>query len=139
MAIGSTFLYIFANYFLKQIIKDKFLNRYQNLEEKFKKSEFLYLLVYRFVGGIPFALSNVLPCIFNVKASNFFWATFIGLIPQLFVVVSIGSGLEKIIDQNLDAPSMIELITSPDIYIPLIAFFTLLVITIIVRNFVYKK
>ena len=40
MAIGSTFLYIFANYFLKQIIKDKFLNRYQNLEEKFKKSEF---------------------------------------------------------------------------------------------------
>ena len=139
MAIGSTFLYIFANYFLKQIIKDKFLNRYQNLEEKFKKSEFLYLLVYRFVGGIPFALSNVLPCIFNVKASNFFWATFIGLIPQLFVVVSIGSGLEKIIDQNLDAPSMIELITSPDIYIPLIAFFTLLVITIIVRNLVYKK
>ena len=108
-------------------------------EEKFKKSEFLYLLVYRFVGGIPFALSNVLPCIFNVKASNFFWATFIGLIPQLFVVVSIGSGLEKIIDQNLDAPSMIQLITSPDIYIPLIAFFTLLVITIIVRNLVYKK
>ena len=139
MAIGSTFLYIFANYFLKQIIKDKFLNRYQNLEEKFKKSEFLYLLVYRFVGGIPFALSNVLPCIFNVKVSNFFWATFIGLIPQLFVVVSIGSGLEKIIDQNLDAPSMIQLITSPDIYIPLIAFFTLLVITIIVRNLVYKK
>ena len=139
MAIGSTLLYIFANYFLKQIIKDKFLNRYQNLEEKFKKSEFLYLLVYRFVGGIPFALSNVLPCIFNVKASNFFWATFIGLIPQLFVVVSIGSGLEKIIDQNLDAPSIIDLITSPDIYIPLIAFFTLLVITIIVRNLVYKK
>ena len=139
MAIGSTFLYIFANYFLKQIIKDKFLNKYQNLEEKFKKSEFLYLLVYRFVGGIPFALSNVLPCIFNVKASNFFWATLIGLIPQLFVVVSIGSGLEKIIDQNLEAPSFIELITSPNIYIPLIAFFILLVITIVVRNFVYKK
>ena len=72
MTIGSTCLYIFANYFLKQIIKDKFLNKYKNLEEKFKKSEFLYLLVYRFVGGIPFALSNVLPCAFNVKTSNFF-------------------------------------------------------------------
>ena len=139
MAIGSTLLYIFANYFLKQIIKDKFLNRYQNLEEKFKKSEFLYLLVYRFVGGIPFALSNVLPCIFNVKASNFFWATFIGLIPQLFVVVSIGSGLEKIIDENLEAPSLIEVITSPEIYLPIIAFFTLLAITIFVRNLVYKN
>ena len=139
MTIGSTCLYIFANYFLKQIIKNKFLDKYKNLEEKFKKSEFLYLLVYRFVGGIPFALSNVLPCIFNVKASNFFWATFIGLIPQLFVVVSIGSGLEKIIDENLEAPSLIEVITSPEIYLPIIAFFTLLVITIFVRNLVYKN
>ena len=139
MTIGSTCLYIFANYFLKQIIKDKFLNKYKNLEEKFKKSEFLYLLVYRFVGGIPFALSNVLPCIFNVKVSNFFWATLIGLIPQLFVVVSIGSGLEKIIDENLEAPSLIEVITSPEIYLPIIAFFTLLAITIFVRNLVYKN
>jgi uncharacterized membrane protein YdjX (TVP38/TMEM64 family) len=139
MTIGSTCLYIFANYFLKQIIKDKFLNKYKNLEEKFKKSEFLYLLVYRFVGGIPFALSNVLPCIFNVKVSNFFWATLIGLIPQLFVVVSIGSGLEKIIDENLEAPNLIEVITSPEIYLPMIAFFTLLAITIFVRNLVYKN
>ena len=139
MTIGSTCLYIFANYFLKQIIKDKFLNKYKNLEEKFKKSEFLYLLVYRFVGGIPFALSNVLPCIFNVKTSNFFWATFIGLIPQLFIVVSIGSGLEKIIDENLEAPSFVEVITSTEIYLPMIAFFTLLAITIFVRNLVYKN
>ena len=139
MTIGSTCLYIFANYFLKKIIKDKFLDKYKNLEEKFKKSEFLYLLVYRFVGGIPFALSNVLPCIFNVKTSNFFWATFIGLIPQLFIVVSIGSGLEKIIDENLEAPSFVEVITSTEIYLPIIAFFTLLVITIFVRNMVYKN
>ena len=84
MTIGATALYIFANFFLKEMIRDKFLNKFKNLEEKFKKSEFTYLLVYRFVGGIPFALSNVLPCIFNVKPSNFFLATLIGLIPQLF-------------------------------------------------------
>ena len=139
MTIGATGLYLFANFFLKEIIKDKFLNRFQNLEAKFKKSEFLYLLIYRFVGGIPFALSNVLPCIFNVKISNFFCATLIGMIPQLFLVVSIGSGLEKLIDQNLEAPSIVDLISSPDIYIPLVAFATLLIITIFIRNLFYKK
>ena len=72
MSVGATALYLFANYFLKEIIRDKFLNRFKKLEDKFKSSEFFYLLIYRFVGGIPFALSNVLPCIFNVKASNFF-------------------------------------------------------------------
>ncbi len=139
MTVGATGLYIFANYFLKDMIKDKFLDKFKNLEIKFKKSEFVYLLIYRFIGGIPFALSNVLPCIFNVKASNFFFATLIGIIPQLFLVVSIGSGLEKIIDQNLEAPSMIDLITSPDIYIPLLIFFGLLIITIFLRKNFYSK
>jgi uncharacterized membrane protein YdjX (TVP38/TMEM64 family) len=139
MSIGATGLYIFANFFLKEMIRDKFLSRFKDLEKKFKKSEFIYLLIFRFVGGIPFALSNVLPCIFNVKIFNFFWATLIGLIPQLFLVVSIGSGLEKVIDQNLEAPSIKDLITSPDIYIPIFAFIALLIITIFIRKLFYKK
>tara|TARA_S200000501_G_C20638400_1_gene662074 strand:+ start:63 stop:782 length:720 start_codon:yes stop_codon:yes gene_type:complete len=139
MSVGATALYLFANYFLKEIIRDKFLNQFKKLEDKFKSSEFFYLLIYRFIGGIPFALSNVLPCIFNVKVSNFFWATLIGTIPQLFIMVSIGSGLEKIIDQNLEAPSILQLITSPDIYVPIIALMILLIITIFVRKIFYKK
>tara|TARA_B100001057_G_scaffold64489_1_gene58143 strand:+ start:60 stop:779 length:720 start_codon:yes stop_codon:yes gene_type:complete len=139
LTIGATCLYIFANYFLKDLIKEKFFLRFQGLEKKFKKSEFIYLLIYRFVGGIPFALSNVLPCIFNVRISNFFWATFIGIIPSLFLICSIGSGLEKIIDQNLESPSLIDLITSRDIYFPLIIFGTLVIITIFLRKIFYKN
>jgi len=139
MAVGATFLYIFANYFLKNLIREKFLNKFKNLEFKFKKSEFLYLLIYRFVGGIPFAISNVLPCIFNVKTLNFFFATLIGMLPQLFIVTSIASGLEKIIDQNLEAPDIIDVITVPNIYIPLIIFIGLVVVTIFVRKIFYKN
>jgi uncharacterized membrane protein YdjX (TVP38/TMEM64 family) len=139
LSIGATLLYIFANFFLKEMIRDRFLNRFQKLEEKFQKSEFLYLLVYRFIGGIPFQIQNVLPCIFNVKVYNYFWSTFLGMIPSLFIINSIGSGLEEIIDQNLNAPSVIDLITSPSIYIPLIAFFGLLIITIFFRKVFYKN
>ena len=139
MTIGATILYMLGNYFFKEMIKEKFLNRFKNLEIKFKKSEFIYLLAYRFIGGIPFALSNVLPCIFNVKISNFFWATFIGLTPQLFLIVSIGSGLEKVIEQNLEAPRIIDLIYSPDIYIPMLAFAGLIIVTIIAKKIFYKK
>ena len=138
MSIGATSLYIFGNYFLKEIIKEKFLNKFKKLENKFKKSEFIYLLVYRFIGGIPFPLSNLLPCIFNVKIKNFFWATMIGLIPQLFLMVSIGSGLEKIIEENLEAPKIKDIIYSPDIYIPMIAVVALVILTIIARRIFYK-
>ena len=139
LTIGATILYTLGNYFFKEIIKEKFLTKFKNLEVKFKKSEFIYLLVYRLVGGIPFALSNVLPCIFNVKISNFFWATLIGITAPSFLLVSIGSGLEKIIEQNLEAPSMIDLIYSPDIYIPVLAFAGLILITIIARKIFYKN
>jgi len=139
MTIGATILYMVGNYFFKEVIKKKFLSKFKNLEIRFKKSEFIYLLAYRFIGGIPFALSNVLPCIFNVKVLNFFWATLIGLTPQIFLVVSIGSGLEKIIEKNLESPRIIDLIYSQDIYIPLLAFATLIIITIIAKKTFYKK
>ena len=138
LSFGSTFLYIFGNYFLKDFIREKFLIKYKKLEIKFKKSEFFYLLIYRFIGGIPFALANVLPCIFNVKVKNFFWATLLGIIPQIFLVVSIGSGIEKVIDQNLQAPKITDLIYSPEIYIPILAFALLIILTIIARKIFYK-
>ena len=97
-----------------------------------------YLLTYRFIGGIPFAISNVLPCIFNVKTINFFWATLLGIFPQLFLICSIGSGLEKIIEQNLEPPRIIDLVTSPEIYVPLIVFTCLVIITIFLRKLFYK-
>jgi len=138
MTLGGTILYILSNYFFKEIIKQKFLSKFKSLEIKFKKSEFIYLLVYRFIGGIPFVVSNILPCIFNVKVINFFMATLIGLIPQLFLIVSIGSGVEKIIEQNIEAPKIIDLIYSPEIYIPMLAFGALLIITILAKKIFYK-
>ena len=139
LSIGGTFLYIFGNYFLKDLIREKFLNKYQNLELKFKKSEFFYLLVYRFIGGIPWVISCLLPTIFNVRALNFFFATLIGIIPQIFLAVSIGSGIEKLIDKNSEAPGFFELILSSEIYIPLIGFFILVILGFFGRKIFYKK
>jgi len=139
MTIGATILYMLGNFFFKEVIKKKFLNKFKNLEIKFKKSEFVYLLVYRFIGGIPFALSNIVPCIFNVKVSNFFWATLLGLTPQLFLIVSIGSGLERVIEQNLEAPGIVDMIYSPGIYIPMLLFMILIIITILAKRIFYNK
>ena len=139
LSVGATFLYMFGNYFLKDLVREKFLDRYENLERRFKKSEFYYLLIYRFIGGIPWQLSCILPTIFNVKTVNFFFASLIGIVPQIFLAVSIGSGLEKIIDQNSELPKITEVIFSPEIYIPILAFLSLVLITIFLRKSFYKN
>ena len=139
LTIGATFLYIFGNYFLKDLVRKKFLNKYKNLETKFKKSEFIYLLFYRIVGGIPWQLQCLLPTLFDVKLKNYFFSTLIGLVPGAFLITSIGSGLEKIIDKNSEVPSVVDIIFSPDIYVPLIAFFGLILLSIFLRKTFYKN
>ena len=119
LSTGATFLYIFANFFLKDIIKEKFSDRFYNLTDKFKRNEFIYFLIYRFVGGIPFFISNILPTLFNIKLKNFFFGSIIGMAPQLFVGVSLGAGLSKILEENKEPPNIFQLVLTPDIYLPI--------------------
>ena len=139
LSIGATLLYMFANYFLKDLVEEKFSKKFSNLNEKFKRNEFIFFLIYRFVGGIPFFISNILPTIFNVKLKNFFFGSIIGMSPQIFAGVSLGAGLNEIIQKNIDAPSLIEFLFSPEIYIPIAALFILLIIGITIKNFFYRN
>ena len=139
LSIGATFLYIFANFFLKDLVEEKFSSRFSNLNEKFKKNEFVFFLIYRFIGGIPFFLSNILPTIFNVKVRNFFLGSIIGMTPQLFVGASLGAGLSKILRENSEVPSFLELIFSPDIYLPILGIVILVLIGLLLKKKFYEK
>jgi len=138
LSIGALTLYLFGNYFFKDLIKEKFLDKFKNLEEKFKKREFTFFLIYRFVGGIPFQIANLLPVLFNVSAKNYLIGTFLGIIPQIFIMVSLGSGLEKIIDENEKMPTLSDMLFSPDIYYPILGFFVLFFTAIVIKKFFYK-
>ena len=135
LTVGATLLYFFANYFVKDWIEEKFSKKFSNLSSKVKKNEFLFFLIYRFVGGIPFQISNILPVLFNIKFRNYFFGSLIGMFPQVFVWVSLGSGLEKIIDDNLEFPKFIDLIMTKEIYLPIIGFGILIFIGFIVKKF----
>ena len=139
LSIGATILYIFANYFLKDLIKNKFSSRFSNLNEKFKQNEFSFFLIYRFVGGIPFFISNILPTLFNVKTRNFFCGSLIGMTPQVFVGTALGSGIEKIINKNEEAPTFLELFASSEIYIPVLGFIFLVILGFFLKRFFYDN
>ncbi|MFL2895652.1 MAG: TVP38/TMEM64 family protein [Candidatus Pelagibacter sp.] len=138
LSIGALILYLITIFFFKDFIHQKLENKMVFLKNLFKRNEFLYFLIYRFVGGIPFVIANTLPVIFNVKIKNYFFGTLIGMIPQLFIVVSIGSGLEKIIDANNNPPSFFQILFSKDIYLPLIAFLFIIIISFFLKKKLYR-
>ena len=130
---------MFANYFLKDLIEEKFSSRFNNLTQKFKEREFTFFLIYRFIGGIPFFISNILPTIFNVKVRNFFLGSVIGMTPQLFVGASLGAGLNKILEENSEIPGLFQLLLTPDIYLPITGIIILVLIGFLLRKKFYTE
>ena len=138
LTLGATILYLFANYFMKDLIEEKFSKKFSNLNDKFKKNEFIFFLIYRFIGGIPFQIQNILPVLFNVKLKNYFFGTLLGMTPQIFVWATLGSGIEKIIDKNIQVPSFKDLILSTEIYLPIIGFIFILILGLLIKKIFFK-
>ena len=139
LTLGSTLLYYFANFLIKDLINKKFSSKFKYLTEKFKRNELAYFILYRAVGGIPFFLQNLLPLLFNVKIRNYFFGTIIGLTPQLFVGVSLGAGIDKIIQENEKLPSIWKMLKTPDIYLPLLCMFLIFLLAIYFRKKFFKQ
>ena len=139
LALGSSLTYIIANYFFKDLIKEKFTNKFKFLEEKIKSNEFFIIFAVRVVGGTPIQLQNLLPVLFNIKMKNFFFGSLSGFVPQAYIFSALGAGLENQIEKNLEPPSFFQIITSFEVYAPILAFFFLLVLAFLFRKKFYKN
>ena len=109
------------------------------MKKKIKSNEFFVIFWLRVIGGTPLQIQNLLPVFFNVKLKNYFFGSLSGFLPQAFVFCSLGAGLENQIKKNIEPPSFFELVTSYEIYGPIIAFFFLLVLAFLLRKIFYKN
>ena len=137
--IGATLLYILANFFFKELIEEKLAPKFLKLKNFFSKNDVIYFTGYRFVGGggTPYAIQNILPVLFNMSIKNYIIATFIGSSPSMFITVALGDGIENIIDKNVTL-SIFGVISSPEIYLPLIGFFVILIIATAIKKLYFK-
>ena len=137
--IGATLLYLLVGFFFRETIERKLAPKFSKLKEFFIRNDILYFMSYRFIGGggTPYAIQNVLPILFNMSVKNYVIATFVGSMPSMFVTVSLGSGIENVIDQNATL-SIVTVLLSPEIYIPIIAFFIILIVAFLIKKLYFK-
>ena len=137
--LGGLLLYRLAKTFFSDLIEKKFKTKFSKFIDFFNKNEIIYFMSFRFIGGggTPFPIQNVLPVLFNMSVKNYIIATFLGIIPTTFVTVALGSGIEKIIDQNAEL-SFFPVVQSPEIYLPIIGFFIILIATLFIKKFYFK-
>ncbi len=139
ISLGALILYSIANFFFKDLVRDLLEKKFLKYIHLFKKNEFNYFLMFRLVGGlgIPFGPQNVLPVVFNMKKSNYFFASFLGFIPMFFIWNTIGSGLNEYIKQE-DNFSFISLLLNKEIYLPIIFFVIAMVLAAIIKKRIFN-
>ena len=138
ISFGALALYALAIFFFEDLVQKIFKNKFSNYINLFKKNEFYYYFIYRFVGGlgVPFFLQNILPVIFNMKKFNYFFSSMLGFIPGFFVFNTIGAGLNKFVKDSENF-SFIDLIFNKEVYLPLTMFVSLIVISILIKKKVF--
>ena len=138
--LGGFLLYRLAKTFFSDLIEKKFKTKFSKFIVFFNKNETIYFMCFRFIGGggTPFPIQNILPVFFNMSAKNYIIATLLGIIPATFVTVALGSGIEKIIEQNAKL-SFLPVIQSPEIYLPIIGFFIILVVALFIKKLYFKE
>jgi uncharacterized membrane protein YdjX (TVP38/TMEM64 family) len=139
ISVGALILYSITDYFFKDLIKKILRNKFEKYIQIFKKNEFFYFFIYRVAGGLglPFFLQNTVPVIFRMKKNNYFFASFFGFVPGFFVFNTIGSGLNNFIKQS-DNFSVLKLISTAEIYLPVFMFICLILVSIILKKFFFN-
>ena len=138
--IGSAMLYALVGFFFRDIIKEKLAPKFSKLKDFFIKNDILYFTSFRFIGGggTPYAIQNILPILFNMSVKNYAIATFVGSMPSMFVTVALGSGIENVIDQNASI-DIFTVLLSPEIYLPIIGFFIILIVALVIKKSYFKE
>ena len=135
ISIGALILYSIGNFFFRDIVKALLERKFEKYIQLFQKNEFFYFFIYRFIGGlgVPFGLQNLIPILFGMKKLNYFLASFFGFIPGFFIINTIGAGLNSYIYQA-ESFSMVELILTPEIYIPILMFLVLMIFSLLLKK-----
>ena len=109
----------------------------KRLESGFKKNALSYLLVLRLVPLFPFWLVNIVPALLGVSTPVFAIGTFLGIIPGTFVFISVGNGLDQLVEAD-DVPG-IDMFLMPEVLLPITGLVMLSLVPIIHKRWKSRR
>ena len=136
--IGATLLFLAVRLGFGNLLTrfEKGSAKFSDLIEQLKINEINLLLLLRLIPVVPFFVANILPAIAGVSLKNFFWTTFLGIIPGGFVFTLIGSNAGGFFDRG-EAPDL-SVFWSFEFLVPLICLIILVASPIFFRTVRYN-
>ncbi len=135
--IGATLLFYAVKTSLGEWLAPKTKGWLGKMQNGFQNDAFSYLFILRLIPIFPFWAVNIVPALLNIDAGTFIIATFLGIIPGSIVFVSIGNGLNHLIEQQ-QQPDL-SIIFSWPVLLPLLGLAGLTLLGVFYKNTLKKK
>ena len=114
--LGATLAFWISRYLLRDAISRHFHQMLARADELFRRDGALYLISLRLVHVVPFWLINLLMGWTDIRATTFWWATQLGMLPATFLYVYIGDQVQRAGSlHELAAHGIFSLLTMPRI------------------------
>lgn len=111
--------------------------RGRSLVHLLERDAFFYLLALRVVPVAPFFAINAAGAMIRISTARFLLATALGLAPLVLVYVSVGAGLETLLEA--DRVDGMDVLLRPRVFLPLFALLLVLVLGILARRIVLRR
>ena len=115
---GSLVIFLFASTIAREFFSQRAGSAIDLVQAAFHRSPIRWLLTMRFIPFFPFWLVNIVPAVLKMKMRDYVFATAVGIIPGTAIYVSVGRGLDTLMEQGLK-PQW-NLIEHPQVWLPLV-------------------
>ena len=95
-SLGSTLCFLLSRYLFKDLIQEKYKKYLSKVNQGIKEEGLLYLFFLRLSPIFPFFIINLTFGLTNMKWTNFYWISQLGMLPATILFVNAGKQLSQI-------------------------------------------
>ncbi len=132
--LGSILAFLFARYFGREYLEGVIVNK--SLQEKIDKQGFNLLLFLRLVPVFPYLVVNYVAGFSRISLKDYILATFLGMIPGVFVYTYLFATVgEQILEDGLSW----SVLTDKNLILALGLFMVMIGVSVYFKNYYEKK
>lgn len=132
VTLGALVVYLAVHLALREYVQQKASKWVKRLEKGFHDNAFSYLLMLRFLPFLPYWLVNMTAALLNIPKKIFLSATFLGVLPRILILTTIGYGLDELF--VIEGLSDMKLLSHPKMLLPLLGLVLLSFLPFIYRR-----
>ncbi len=95
-SLGATLAFLAARFVLRDLVRQRFGDRLQAIDQGIRRDGIFYLFALRLVPVFPFFVINLAMGLTTMPAFTFYWVSQLGMLPATLVYVNAGTQLAKI-------------------------------------------